>query len=664
MLGIVCGGGSYPKLIAQECIKNRSSFCLLFINGFCEQSVFSDICGQQNVPMLSVNFGEIQKMLDFFKENKVDKVTLAGNVHRPNFDEISFDKKGRSWLLKLGKSLFKGDDCLLRNIITLFEHEGFQIVAGTDLLANIFLSEGIYSEKQPTQNDFKDIDFGFEQAKIFGEKDIGQSIVVMNGEVVCKEDITGTDNLIIESGKNSNLGAILVKTSKPQQDLRIDLPTIGPNTIRLLHQYGFKGLVIEAGKCIVIDQKETIRLANQYGLFFVSYSPKKKSRKKIFISAGEASGDYIGGQLMQNIRALISEEDVEFFGIGGTNMCSNGLKLLFPTSELSIIGILEVVGKILHIKRLIKNTVQAILEYKPDVVITIDSSGFHHRIGKILKKRQFKSPIVHYVAPPVWAWRKWRVKALHRFIDKLMVMLPFEKNIFEKYNVNTVFVGHPIATDPDFNAPDPLFLQNFKKAHKIDGESDLIITLLPGSRLSELYKHLPILQNFISLMYAKHSNLKIIMPTLPTFREFLQKSTSNWIVRPIIITSKSEKILGYYSSKIAIVASGTATLELARVGLPSVVIYRTSYLTYRIVKFLLRIPYVCLINIIEGRKIIPELLQKNCNAENIFRQAEQLLGTDSTDIQKIAYLDVIKKLSIDKFAAAREIINILKWKIM
>lgn len=658
MLGIICGGGSYPKLIAGECIKNHSPFCLLFIKGFVEQSDFSDICNAQNVPTLSVNFGEIQKMLNFFNENKVDKVTFAGKVHRPKFDELSFDKKGRAWLLKLGKSLFKGDDCLLRHIITLFEQEGFQIVSGTDLLKNIFLSEGVYSQKHPTQKEFKDIDFGFEQAKNFGKEDIGQSIVVMNGEVIRKEDITGTDNLIIESGKFSGSGAILIKISKPQQDLRIDLPTVGPNTIKLLHQYGFKGLVIEAGKCIVIAQEETINLADQYGLFLVSYSSEKNSKKKIFISAGEASGDYIGGQLMQNIRTLIPEKNVEFFGIGGANMCANGLKLLFPISELSIIGILEVIGKIFHVKRLIRSTVQAILDYKPDVVITIDSSGFHHRIDKILKKRKFGSPIVHYVAPPVWAWRKWRAKSLHRFIDKLMVMLPFEKDIFEKYNVNTVFVGHPIATDPDFDMPDQLFLQNFKKAHKIDGDSDLIITLLPGSRLSELYKHLPILQNFVSLMHARYGNLKIIMPTLPALRDFLQKSTSNWCVRPVIITSKSEKILGYYSSKLAIVASGTATLELARVGLPSIVIYRTSYLTYRVVKFLLRIPYVCLINIIEKRKIVPELLQKECTPENIFRQTELLLKPGSADIQKCAYADVIKKLSVDKFTAAKEIIKL------
>lgn len=658
MLGIVCGGGCYPKLIAQECIKKQFGFCLLFIKGFAED--FSkDIGNLQNIPVLSVNLGEIQKMSDFFRQNNVDKVTFAGKIRRPNLNKLSLDKKGRSWLMKLGKSFLKGDDELLRNVITLFEQEGFQVVAGTDFLEDIFLLEGVYSKRQPTQSDWKDIDFGFEQAKIFGKEDIGQSIVVADGKVVRREDINGTDNLIIESGKNPEHANILIKILKPQQDLRIDLPTVGPDTIVLLHQNGFRGLVVEAGKCIVIDKKQMMELVDKYNLFFVSYSPPKTSKRKIFISAGEASGDYLGGLLMQNIRELMPDDELEFFGIGGANMCANGLKLLFPISELSIIGILEVIGKVFHVKRLIKTTVLAILDYKPDVVITIDSSGFHHRIDRMLKKYKFKNPIIHYVAPPVWAWRKWRIKSLYKFIDELMVLLPFEKELFEKYKVNTEFVGHPIATDSDFDMPNSSFLQNFKKAHKLE-DSDLIITILPGSRRSELSQHLPILQNFVSLMHEKYSNLKIIIPTLSDFREILQESTINWSVRPIIVTTKSEKILGYYSSKLAIAASGTVTLELARVGLPSVIIYRTSYITYRIVKFLLHIHYVALVNIIEGRKAVPELLQNDCTPEKILQQVELLLNKDVANTQIQAYIDVTKKLTVDKFAAAKKVAKFLK----
>lgn len=656
MLGIICGGGSYPKLIAQACVKKQSPFCLLFIKGFAEPSDFSEFC----VPALSVNFGGVQKMLDFFRENNVDIITLAGKVKRPNFNELSLDKKGRSWLVKLGKSLIKGDDCLLKSVADLLEQEGFRVIAGTDFLADIFLPEGVYSKISPTQSDFDDIYFGFEQAKIFGKEDIGQSIVVANGEVIRKEDSMGTDNLIIEAGKDSANPGILVKVLKPQQDLRIDLPTVGPDTIEILHQCGFKGLAIEAEKCIIIDKDQMVKLADQYGLFFVSYRAKEGRKKtKIFISAGEASGDYLGGLLMRNIQTVMLDKNVEFFGIGGTNMCAAGLKLLFPISELSIIGILEVINKIFHVKRLIKEAVQAILDYNPDIVITIDSSGFHHRVDKLLKKHKFANPIVHYVAPPVWAWRKWRVKSLHKFIDKLMVLLPFEKNIFEKYRVNTAFVGHPIATDSDFNEPDSSFLQNFKKAHKLD-DNDLVITLLPGSRRSELSRHLPILQDFVRLMHSKYNNLKIIIPTLPDFLEFLQKSTANWDIRPIIVTTKSEKILGYYSSKIAVVASGTATLELARVGLPAVVIYRTSYVTYRVVKFLIRVPYVCLLNIIEGKEVVPELLQNACTPENILHHAELLLVNPSAiSAQKQCCLDVMKKLTVDKFASANEVVGML-----
>lgn len=248
------------------------------------------------------------------------------------------------------------------------------------------------------------------------------------------------------------------------------------------------------------------------------------------------------------------------------------------------------------------------------------------------------------------------MKTLHKFIDKLLVLLPFEKNIFEKYGVRTKFVGHPVAMDDDFNPPEPSYLQNFKKAHKLD-DDDLIITLLPGSRQSELSQHMPILQEYVRLMKEKHDNLKVIIPTLPGFRERMQELTADWVVRPIILATKSEKVLGYYASKMAVAASGTVTLELARVELPAVVIYRTSYITYRVVKFLIHVAHVCLVNIIEEREVVPELLQDDCTPEKIMKKSEMLLDEISADKQKKYYADVMTKLRADRLQAGREILS-------
>lgn len=654
MIGLICGGGDYPKLIARACAENGEKFCLLRINGFCSNF---DLDGE-NVPSISADFGEIQKMLDFFRANGVRKIALAGHVKRPNFNQLFMDKKALSWMLKLGKSIFKGDDSLLRAVIELLQEEGFEVISGTDLLKNVFLSEGTYSKISPTETELSDIKFGFLQAKMLGAEDAGQGVIVYNGQIIAKEDASGTDELIRRAGevRGTASGGMLVKVPKPQQDFRVDLPAVGPQTIEQLHKYGFSGLAVEAEKCIVIDREKMTELADKYGMFFVCQSAEKLKKIKIFISAGEASGDYLGGALMQSIRALLPHGGVEFFGIGGTDMCAAGLKLLFPISELSIIGIWEVVSKIFHVKKLIDKTVKAVLEYNPDVVVTIDSSGFNHRVGRRLKKHGFKNPIVHYVAPPVWAWRKWRVKTLHRFIDKLLVLLPFEKNIFEKYGVKTEFVGHPVAADEDFNPPEPPHLQNFKKVHKLGG-NDLVITLLPGSRQSELSQHMPILQEYVRLMKEKHSDLKIIIPTLPGFRERMLELTADWAVKPVILAAKSEKVLGYYASKMAVAASGTVTLELARAGLPAVVIYRTSYITYRVVKFLIHVAHVCLVNIIEEREAVPELLQDDCTPENIVKKSEMLLDGVFAEKQKKYYADVMEKLRMDRLQAGREVLS-------
>lgn len=390
--------------------------------------------------------------------------------------------------------------------------------------------------------------------------------------------------------------------------------------------------------------------------------------KKIFIIAGEASGDYLGGKLMEDIKFLC-DGNVEFIGVGGKCMENVGLKTIFSIDELSIIGILEVIGKIFHVKRLIDKTVDEVFFHKPDVIITIDSSGFTYRVDKKIKKHIEKEnlslnlPIIHYVAPPVWAWRKWRAKSMHEFIDKLLVLLPFEADLFNKFNLKTVFVGHPVATDPNFNEPNASEKNIFLKFIDVSvREKFKIITLLPGSRKSELDKHLPIFSEFSDEIIKHYKNVKFIIPVIESLESYLQDAVKDWKQKPIIVTNKYQKNLAYHVSDIAVAASGTVTLELARTGLPSIIIYKTSAITAAIVKYLINIENVCLINILAKKIVVPELIQENCTSQNIFEHATTLLNSEvAQNQQKMNFKDVIDSLMVnDSYRAAKEVLSEIK----
>ena len=391
--------------------------------------------------------------------------------------------------------------------------------------------------------------------------------------------------------------------------------------------------------------------------------------KKIFVIAGEASGDYLGCWLMRDITQILQTNpnsnqnpDVEFIGVGGTNMQKVGLKQIFSVDELSIIGIWEIIGKIFHVKRLIKKTVDAVRFHQPDVVVTIDSSGFTHRVNKKLKKcaNSKHIPIIHYVAPPVWAWRGWRAKSMHKFIDKLLVLLPFEEELFTKHHLETVFVGHPIASDPSFDPPTETEKADFLKKIGIasaDISGVKIVTLLPGSRKSEIDAHLPVMSEFARMMIEKYENVKFIIPTTETMKNYVDSSVIDWATQPFVFSSVAEKNLAYHVSDVAVAASGTVTLELARTGLPAVIIYKTSAITAALVKHLIKIQHVCLINIIAGREIVLELLQEKCTAENIFSNVVRLLETESGEQQKRSFAAVIESLEApEQWGAAAEVL--------
>lgn len=369
--------------------------------------------------------------------------------------------------------------------------------------------------------------------------------------------------------------------------------------------------------------------------------------KKIFIIAGEASGDYLGSLLMRDILEL--DRDVEFYGVGGDFMLKAGLKQFFSISELSIIGIWEAVKKIFHVKRLIDKTVEKILNYKPDAIVTIDSSGFNYRVLKRVKKLCPKIKTIHYVAPPVWAWRRWRAKSLYKFIDKLLVLFPFEEKIFSHYNLNTVFVGHPIASDPDFENKNEI--ERFRSGNF---SPYWVCTMLPGSRMSELERHLPIFEKVSEIM---GDDFSCHIPVPKNLEAYVREKTKTWKHKPIVSSSKSEKVDAFYLSNVAIAASGTVTLELLRTGLPFVCVYKTSFLTALLVRFLITIDCVCIVNILRGKKFIPELLQNECVPTKIFEAMMYVMYEENAVSQRKEFKKVLEIIGAPKEkCAAQEVL--------
>ncbi len=331
------------------------------------------------------------------------------------------------------------------------------------------------------------------------------------------------------------------------------------------------------------------------------------NQKKIFIIAGEVSGDVLGAKIMHEMSGI------EFVGIGGINMCKEGLRSLFPMSDLSVMGIFEVLGHVKTLTKRIKQTVDFILKEKPDIILTIDSPGFAKSVVKQVKKRcDSDLPLFyHVVAPQVWAWGKWRAKKYAKTFDKLYTFFDFEVPYFTKYGLDTVAVGHPIVEG----------LSEYK-ANKAETK-EKIIALVPGSRMNEVKKLLPLFKKTVDMLnVCGYDNYKFVIPTVETTDSYVKQEIQNWKTKPEIISANKRYDL-YANTYIAIVASGTVSAELAIMHIPTIVVYKMNLLTVLLGHILLKIKWVSLVNILMNKPIYPELLGHNatpCNVVNCLQQ--------------------------------------------
>ena len=323
-------------------------------------------------------------------------------------------------------------------------------------------------------------------------------------------------------------------------------------------------------------------------------------KKKIFIIAGEVSGDVIGGEIM---RAASLKAD--FAGIGGNDMARQGLESLFPISDLSVMGLIPVLKKLRTVLSRIRQTAEAIIKEKPDIVLTIDSPSFASRVIKkvkhLLKNSDYTPKFYHVVAPQVWAWASHRAKKYAKIFDKLFCFFDFEVPYFTKYGLETIAIGYP-------------FYEVIKEKRKKDNwcGTKNIVMLLPGSRMAEIKKTMPIFKDFIEL----HSKYSFVISTTEITHDFIENEIKSWKIKPKICQYNNRYEL-YNQAKFAISKSGTVTAELAIIHVPTVVIYPTNFLSPILAKLLLKINFISLLNIITNKKIFPELLGWNINARKI-----------------------------------------------
>jgi lipid-A-disaccharide synthase len=383
---------------------------------------------------------------------------------------------------------------------------------------------------------------------------------------------------------------------------------------------------------------------------------------RIFMLAGEPSGDMLGGRLIQALRAEAGDS-LELFGVGGTRMREQGLKSLFPMDELSLFGFAEVLPHVPRLARRLRETAREIARRRPDLVLTIDAPGFALRLQRRLTRLPLRR--VHYVAPQVWAWRASRAARLTRDLDHLLALLPFEPAYFEQHGLACSFVGHPIVEEAGERRDGP----RFRRRYGIADEAPLLC-LLPGSRRQEVAHHLPVLRDAVALLWQQMPRLRVVLPTLGHLAAQVHREVDGWSVPVLVLEDREERFEAYAASGLAIAASGTVSLEVALAGLPLITIYKTGPLTGWLARRLITVPHVNLVNLILNRPAVPELLQEDCRPERIAASAARLMTDEHLRRdQQAALAEAVARLGgvgepLPSHRAAARILEILATETM
>ena len=360
--------------------------------------------------------------------------------------------------------------------------------------------------------------------------------------------------------------------------------------------------------------------------------------KKIFILTGEPSGDKLASKVIAKIKD--SRSDIEYLSVGGENLKTLGIKSLYDLKEVTYLGFTSVLLNIFKIKRKIRETVKEIIKFNPDVLFSVDSPDFTLRVAKEVKKINSKIKIIHFVAPQVWVWRENRVKQLKSFLDHILLLFPFEKKYFDKENLQSTFTGHPLLENEIKSKIDISQIINEKKK---------IISIYPGSRLSEINVLLKILFKFIKKMNTKYKNLFFVFHSTKQHVNLIQDhlAKENFDNCGVISDEKIKSQI-LKSSIFAVAKSGTISLEICNAKIPSIIIYKMGAINFFVVRMLVKIKFANIINIAADELVIPELLQSNCNPQKIFDTVDGLLSNKENLAAQIRKSqEIIKKFKTE-----------------
>jgi len=330
--------------------------------------------------------------------------------------------------------------------------------------------------------------------------------------------------------------------------------------------------------------------------------------KKIFILTGEPSGDKLASTVISKL--MIQNPNVEYLSVGGSNIKNLGIQSIFDLKDITYLGFTSVILNIFKIRNRINKTVDEIIKFNPDILFSVDSPDFTLRVAERVKKINNNIKTIHYVAPQVWVWRKNRVKKIKKFIDHMLLLFNFEKEYFDKENIKNTFVGHPLIEKND----------NVKTVlNDLLSKDKKIISIFPGSRKSETNILLPILLDFVKLMNNKENIYSFVFHATEDNKDFIFNRVNNSGLNNIdVISDENIKSQILSNSIFAVSKSGTVSLQIASSNIPSIIIYKLSYINFMIFKLLVNVKFANIINIINNKEVIPELLQNECNAKEIF----------------------------------------------
>jgi len=356
---------------------------------------------------------------------------------------------------------------------------------------------------------------------------------------------------------------------------------------------------------------------------------------KLFLLAGEASGDRLGAELMRGLRQL--KPDVRFRGIAGPEMQSEGLDSLFDMAELSVMGLAEVLPKYFALKRRLDQTVAEVLAWKPDILVTIDSPDFCLRVARAVRAADPSIRTCHYVAPSVWAWRPGRAKKMAAYIDHVLALLPFEPPYMQAEGMACDFVGHPVAAQAAVTSKQ---IAQFQADFGLDPARRSLV-VLPGSRASEIKRLLPIFCKVVAQPYF--AEFQLIFPTLPHLEPLLRAEIDALAQDTVLVTgagltaadAAEQRLVAYGAATAALAASGTVSLELAAAGTPMVIAYDMGFISRLVIGAMLKIDTVTLVNLVSETRAVPEFIGKDCKAERIAPALQQILDAPDAQAQAI-----------------------------